>query len=332
MRTDPLHVFKTSPALSAAALHVVTCVANPMRWESRIRLAKRFIEHMLDAGVDVTVVETAYGERPFELAEIPHIRHVPTRAATMAWSKESSLNVGIRALPASAKYICWPDADITFASRTWPTDILHGLQLMPVLQPWSEALDLGPNGEVMTIKGQEIQRSFGWVWRAHGNVTDWWQKKQAGEPYAYPHSGYCWSATMDWFNAVGGLLDFSGLGAGDHQMSMSMVGQIEKAIHGLSSPGYVARVKAWGDRCYGVTKGHVGYVQGRIEHSFHGAKANRLYVERWDILNKYAFDPNTDLILNRWGILELAGNKPEMERAFQAYFKQRDEDSYYSVV
>ena len=89
MRTVPLHVFQQSPALSPAALQVVTCVANPVQWESRITLAKQFIEHMLDSGVSLTVVETAYGERPFELANIPHIRHVPTRAATMlvsVWS------------------------------------------------------------------------------------------------------------------------------------------------------------------------------------------------------------------------------------------------------
>lgn len=313
--------------MDASLLHVVTCVSNPVRWESRIRLARHFITHMLDSGVDLTVVETAYGERPFELADIPHIHHIPTRAATMAWSKESALNVGLRSLPPSAKYVCWADSDIEFRDPNWAEKTVHGLQIQPVLQPWSEALDLGPAGETMTIKNKEVQRSFGWVWRTTGDVVNWWKKQQNGEAYSYPHSGYCWASTMDWFDKVGGLLDFSGLGAADHQQSLAMVGQIDKAVHGLSSPGYIARVKAWGDRCYRITQGHVGFIPGRIEHAFHGDKANRLYVERWDVLNKYAFDPNTDLILNRWGILELAGNKPEMDRAFQAYFNQRNEDA-----
>ena len=313
--------------LTADQLHVVTCIANPMRWQSRIRLAKAFIEHMLDSGVTLTVVETAHGERPFEFADVPHIKHIPTRAATMAWSKESALNVGIRALPHDAKYICWADSDIEFRSRDWAVDTLHALQIQPVVQPWSEALDLGPHGEAMTVKSKEIQRSFGWVWRTYGDVVVWWKKQQSGEIYAYPHPGYCWSSTMSWFNQVGGLLDFSGLGAADHQVALSIVGHVENAIHGLSSNAYKERVRAWGNRAFAITQGHVGYVNGRIEHGFHGVKEKRLYVERWDILNKYEFDPNTDLVLNRWGILEVSNNKPEMRRAFEAYFAQRDEDS-----
>lgn len=313
--------------MRADLLDVVTCVANPMRWESRIRLSKLFIEHMLDSGVAVTIVETAYGERPFELDNIPHIRHIPTRATTVAWSKESAINVGIRALPPTSKYVCWADADIEFRNNDWAAETVQELQLQPVVQPWSEALDMGPRGEAMNVKGREIQRSFGWVWRTTGNVTNWWKKEQAGEPYHYPHSGYCWAARMDFLDKTGLLLDRSGLGAADHQMALGMVGLANNAIHGLSTPSYSAYVKAWGDRAYAASQGHLGFVQGRLEHHYHGDKNRRKYIERWDILNKYAFDPNTDLIVNRWGILELANNKPEMRRAFDQYFSQRWEDA-----
>lgn len=39
------------------------------------------------------------------------------------------------------------------------------------------------------------------------------------------------------------------------------------------------------------------------------------------------FDPATDLIRNTWGVLELAGNKPQLQRDIDSYFRQRDEDS-----
>lgn len=301
-----------------------------MQWASRIRLAKQFIQHMLESGVDLTVVETAYGDHPFELVGIPGIHHIETRAKTMVWQKESALNVGIRSLPKTAKWVAWIDADVHFRDPQWAVKTLHALQFCPVVQPWSEALDLGPQGETMTIKNQEVQRSFGWVWRTTGDVVNWWKKQQAGESYSYPHSGYGWASTLEWFEAVGGLLDISGAGASDHQMSLAMVGHVDRAIHGLSSPGYVSRVKAWGDRCAAVTQGHVGFVQGRVEHSFHGSKGGahgRKYVERWDMLNKHAFDPNTDVTHNRDGILELVGNKPAMTRDFQRYFSDRYEDA-----
>jgi glycosyltransferase involved in cell wall biosynthesis len=298
-----------------------------MRWESRLKLSKQFIEHMLDSGVDLTVVETAYGERPFELDTIPHIRHIPTRARTMAWGKESALNVGIRALPPAARYVAWIDADCEFRNPDFAAETVHQLQMQPVVQPWSEAIDMGPKGEALNVKGKDIQRSFAWVWRTTGDVQNWWKKEKAGEPYHYPHSGYAWAARMDFLDKTGLLLDRSGLGAADHQMSLGMVGLANSAIHGLSTPAYSAYVKAWGDRAFAACQGHIGFVQGRLEHHYHGPKANRLYVERWDILNKHAFDPVTDLVINRWGILELANNKPEMRRDFDRYFAQRDEDS-----
>jgi hypothetical protein len=34
----------------------------------------------------------------------------------------------------------------------------------------------------------------------------------------------------------------------------------------------------------------------------------------------------TDVHLNRWGILELSNNKPELRRDLEAYFSGRNED------
>lgn len=298
-----------------------------MRWQSRMRLAKNFIDHMIESGVRLTVVECAYGDRPHELSGDHRFTHIPVRAATLAWSKESLLNIGIRALPDDAKYVCWADADILHHRKDWAAETVHALQLQPVVQPWSEALDLGPKGEVMTVKGKQIQTSFGWVWREIGDVVNWWKSQQEGFAYNYPHAGYSWSATMQWLNDVGLLLPVSGLGAADHQMSLAMVGEVDRAIHGLSSPAYKAAVKAWGDRAFRITQGHVGYVPGMISHHWHGEKTKRKYVERWDVLNRHQFDPHADLHMNRYGVLELSGNKPAMRRDFEAYFRQRDEDA-----
>jgi hypothetical protein len=76
-------------------LDVVTAIANPIRWQSRARLYRQFEEQMLDSGVRLTVVECAYGDRPFELADNPHITHVPVRARSLLWVKENLLNIGL---------------------------------------------------------------------------------------------------------------------------------------------------------------------------------------------------------------------------------------------
>ena len=42
---------------------------------------------------------------------------------------------------------------------------------------------------------------------------------------------------------------------------------------------------------------------------------------------RHGFDPDTDLKRNTFGVLELAGNKPELARELNLYFRQRDEDA-----
>ena len=94
--------------MHASMLHVVCCIANPMRWSTRTAHTRRFLEHMLTFGLgSVTLVETEYGDRPFQFADFPGIKHIPTRAKTVAWAKESALNLGIRALPPEARYVAW---------------------------------------------------------------------------------------------------------------------------------------------------------------------------------------------------------------------------------
>jgi hypothetical protein len=314
--------------MRAELLNVVTCIYNPLRWQSRIAHYKRFREHMLDSGVKLTVVECALGQRPWELGDDPHVQHIAVRADTLAWNKEGLINLGIQRLAPDAKYIAWIDADIEHRNRNWASDTVHSLQQYAVVQTWSEALDLGPSGEPMEIKGFHVQTSFAKVWREMGDIKPWKGKEGAySQSMMYPHPGYSWAIRRDVLNNIGGLIDISGLGAGDHQQAMAFVGKIERAIHGQTSPEYQAAVRAWADRAYKYVQGNVGYVQGTLEHAFHGEKDLRKYHERWDVLIKHGFNPVTDIKRNLWGVPELAGNKPEMARDFDRYFRQRMEDA-----
>ena len=308
-------------------LHVVTAVFNPCRWQSRIRLARDFIGQMRQAGLPLTVVETAYGNQPFELADIPDIRHVPTRAATPLWCREAAINVGIRSLPPDTRYVAWIDADITFERRDWAAETIAALQTYAVVQPWSEALDLGPDGEPMEVWGAHVRTSFGRVWCENGRLPNWRKQMEAGEPYTVPHSGYAWAATMGFLNAVGLLLDTEIVGGADIRMALGVVGRKDLSLRPFKNPSHRAHIAAWCDRAFRYGEARLGYVPGRIAHTWHGDKSKRLHRERFGILNNFQFDPATDIYCNRWGITELAGNKPEMQRAIEAYFRHRDEDA-----
>jgi hypothetical protein len=66
---------------------------------------------------------------------------------------------------------------------------------------------------------------------------------------------------------------------------------------------------------------------GTIEHHWHGRKTDRKYWERWQILEQYAYNPETDIKKNTWGIFEMAGNKPMLTQAVAGYFHARNEDA-----
>jgi len=300
-------------------LHVVTAIANPLRWRSRIKLYLDFERHMLESGVRLTTVECAYGDRPFELADSPGVtsgavRHVGVRAHTIVWSKENLLNLGITRLPQDWKYVAWIDADIRFRRPDWAAETVHALQLHDIVQPWSDCYDLGPNDEHI-----EAHTAFCRLWR---------DRRPVGPgPYTFAHPGYAWAATRQALEHLGGLIETAALGAADHHMALALAGLVHLSVPGGISPGYVEPLRQREDRAVRHIAGDLGCIAGTIEHAWHGSKAARSYVERWGILIRHAFDPVADLKRNVWGVLELAGNKPGLRRDIEHYMRTRNEDT-----
>ncbi len=295
-------------------LHVVTAIANPIRWQSRTRLYRQFEEHMLDSGVHLTVVECAYGDCPHEFADNPHITHVPVRARSLLWTKENLLNIGLGRLPQDWRHAAWIDADITFRHRDWALETIHALQQYDVVQPWSDCYDLGPNDEHL-----QVHRSFCRL--AHEGAPI------ASNNYTFAHPGYAWAATRRALTLLGGLIETAALGAGDHHMALALLGLVRNSVPGDIGDGYLRPLLRWQDRANRHLAGNIGYVPGSIEHDWHGAKPKRAYGDRWAIVTRNAFDPAADLIRNTWGVLELAGNKPQLRLDIDRYFRARDEDS-----
>jgi hypothetical protein len=297
-------------------LHVVTCISNPVRWKSRVRLYHEFARHMLESGVHLTTVECAYGDRPFELDRDPWVHHVPVRAKTLVWTKENLLNLGVARLPQDWQYVAFIDADIFFRTPNWAAETVHALQQYDVVQPWSDCYDLGPDGEHM-----QLHRAFCRLWQDGRPI----KPGQAG--YQFGHPGYAWAFTRVALDQLGGLIETAALGAGDHHMAMALIDRVEETIPGYLAAGYRRPLEDWQERAAIFIKGNISYVPGTIEHGFHGSKQKRKYIDRWEILRRNAFDPSVDLKRNVWGVFELAGNKPTLRRDIDRYFRSRDEDS-----
>jgi hypothetical protein len=305
--------------MRAELLDVVTVINNPIRWHSRIRLFKKFVAHMLDSGVRLTVVECEYGERPFQIvdADYTNVNIIHVRAHTMLWLKENLINIGISRLPPDWKYLCWADADIMFRHLHWAAETVHALQLYQLVQPWAHCYDLGPDGEHL-----QAHTSFCKVFRDGGPICGKWENG-----YTFPHPGFAWAATRQAFDWLGGMIEIAILGAGDHHMALSLVGKAEASLPGNISQDYKNTVMAWQQRATTHICQNISYVPGTIEHQWHGPKERRAYVDRWQILTSNNYDPVTDIKKNSFGVLELTGNKPRLRYDIDRYFRSRNEDS-----
>jgi hypothetical protein len=295
-------------------LDVIAVVSNPIGYASRYRLFRDFERLMLATeGVRLTVVEAALGERPFAVTCADNPRHVQVRHTTLAWLKESMINIGMSRLPADAKYICWADADIAFRDPLWAIKTVDALQQYDVIQPWSECYDLGPNGEHL-----HMHRSF---------LRQYWNRAKRGKTYEFWHPGYVWAAKRYALEKLGGLIDFAVLGSADHHMALALIGKVEESVPGGIAPAYLRNLKVWQDRAQKHIGRNLGYLTGTIEHAYHGSKASRRYIERWSVLTSHAYDPETDIKRNLHGVVELAGNKPEFRHDIDRYHRERMEDA-----
>jgi hypothetical protein len=222
-----------------------------------------------------------------------------------------------------AKYIAVIDSDVFFRNPDWAAETVRQLQMNHVVQPWKTALDLGPNGELL-----QTHTSFCHRLHQGGPVTPqgqkWW--KTDGGPYEYPHSGFAWAYTRDFLNHVGGLIEIGGMGSGDHHMALALAGHVDRSWPGGTSESYKEVLVTWQGRARRHAGSRIGIVHGVIEHAFHGTKPSRKYNARWDMFLRHKFDPATDLTRNMWGVLEWAGNKPELEREWRLYLESRQED------
>jgi hypothetical protein len=276
---------------------------------------------MLESGVHLTVIECAYGEEAFR-CDSDGARHIGVRAKTRGWIKENLLNLGIQRTP-DAQYIAWIDADVIFRRDDWAEATVRALQHYDVVQPWSDAYDLGPNGEHLAH-----HRSFCRQWFHNYPVaathSGYWQGD--GGAYAYPHSGYAWAMTRDAYDRLGGLFELGGMGSGDHHMALALTGHAAFSVPEDAGETYRREVLRWQERALRHVNFNIGYVPGTIEHLFHGRKSDRGYQSRWEMFVQHGFDPHEDLKRNSFGVLEFATNKPALRRAFDLYLMSRNED------
>jgi hypothetical protein len=315
--------------LASNQLYVVTVVFNPSRFVRRSALYKNFAAHMRDLGAVLVTVEVAFGDRPFELTDPDDPFHLRLRTDQELWIKENAIRLGIehlnRVVP-NWQYVAWIDADIQFQRRDIFIETVQQLQHFDVVQMFSHAIDMGP-------QGQHVRTDTGFMYQyvKNGAVPPTSTRgTKVGDRYLFWHPGYAWAATRSALNAVP-IFEFAILGAGDHHMALGLVGRAALSLPNGISPGYRAAVLNWERYAEVSIRRDVGYVPGLITHAWHGDKSNRKYVQRWQVLVETEFDPMRDLVRDVQGLFRLTdfqdNRSIRLRDLIRAYFRQRNEDS-----
>lgn len=317
-----------------STLHVVVVVSNPVRFHSRYRLARQCIERLhRTPNCKVHVVEAAFGDRHHELrdsCEALGVNFLGLRTRHELWHKENMINLAVRdLLPRNWKYLAWVDADVFWPDNSdgtpfnWPLETIHQLQHHSVVQPWKDCLDLGFNGDIMLNERLQpmVHTSFCFV---HTKGVP--KQTHSSQPYKYAHSGFAWACTREFWENVGGLMDWCIVGSADHHMAFALINQVHVSVHGKMPEEFKRKAREWQHAAYRMTQGNLGFVRTRIDHRFHGSKAKRFYRERWEIFIQHKFNPYTDLGRDAQGLLYLIG-KPGLESDIRSYMRSRMEDS-----
>jgi hypothetical protein len=308
--------------VKAEQLTVFTARFNPIRWATPEKHYRDWVTHILDSGAKLVVAEVQYGDREFT-CDLPGVTHIGLRADSWGWSKECALNIAIQRTP-EAEYVAWGDADVWHRKPGWAREAVEHLQHYRVIQTWDKALDMGPDDSLIGVhrsfadcamRNEPLIPTGDKFWKFDGGYND------------YPHSGYFWACKRDLLDWTGGLFELGGMGSGDHHMALAFEGLVEHSFPTGTRESYKAHLIRWQDRAQRFVNGRLGCVPGIIEHRFHGSKAKRGYLSRWDMFVKHGFDPDTDLKRNSWGVLEWAGNKPQLERDWDNYLRSREEDN-----
>lgn len=312
-------------------LYVITMISNPVRYRSRYELYRKFEESMKQAGANLITIELAFGTRPFVITERDNLNHIQLRTIDELWHKENALNIAINyvaQLDPEAKYIAWVDADVLPMRpvREWLEETVQELQHYQFVQMFETAIDLDPNHAMIGTPAVSFMAQYvksGYQLPTRGGFWEDYYDKAVGHP------GYAWAANIDALTAVGNLIDFSILGAGDRHMALGLIGCMDQSF-GTRGEAYIRKLMEWQSRAERWIKRDVGFVRGSIFHFWHGAKQNRQYVSRWKILTENKYNPETDIKTDHQGLYQLetwTDRQIMLRDQIRTYFRQRNEDS-----
>jgi hypothetical protein len=294
-------------------LHVIIVISNPCLYNQRYKLMKEFIKRMDEYNNDIIlyIVELIYKNQNFVITDSNNKNHLQLYTEHPLWHKENMINVGVeKLLPFDWKYFAWIDADIEFLSKSWANDAIKLLNTdVDIIQLFKECNFLNKNNEI-----DIIYTSLAY----HINTCKYLEIK-------YYTPGYAWAIKRSAYEQINKLVDFCIIGSGDSIMAYSIINNVQLFFNNKNiSQDFIDICLKYQENIKNL---NISYINGNINHYYHGNLTNRKYLDRWQILTNNNFNFNLHITYNNDGIIIPTNSCPTqlLEDIFN-YFKERNED------
>lgn len=299
---------------------VITPYTNTQQYKVRKKLYLQFAQYIKQCGLDLFTVELAINDQPFEVTENNNPFHLQIRGNQEFWFKENLQQIMIDRLPKRYDTVLLIDGDCMFTNPNWIQDTLNQLEQTPVIQLWSQYVNLGPDLHQL----DKPTYSFTYTYNHSINT---------GKNKIYGAPGLAWGWKRSILDKIG-MMECCIVGGGDTRMVHGMINDLQTTLsidENITSytavNGHHRSMLKWAENAYDVLDGNIGYINNLAIHYFHGSKKNRAYTKRHEILVEHKYDPELDLVKDSQGLLILNPNKTEMIKDISEYFKSRNEDS-----
>jgi hypothetical protein len=302
-----------------ADLWIVSCIYNPMGYKSKSANYDKFIAPIQAGGLKCLIVDCAVENGPFNLPPSDNILRI--RAPHVLWQKERLLNIAIQHLPPECTKVAWVDCDVVFSNPEWAVETSQRLDHCKVVQPFITAIRLPQGADTFSGEGTK-DYGFGYRYAARPDMPT------EGRYNRHGHTGYAWAAHKDLMKEFG-LYDFCIAGSADHIMAHAFAGEWDcvcvKKVFG-DNVGHYRHFVDWATRIYPGVNAEIAYTDGSLLHLWHGDIVNRQYSDREKMLQRFGFDPTSDIELNEDKCWVWKGNRPDLHTWIKEYFALRKED------
>jgi hypothetical protein len=241
------------------------------------------------------------------------------------WQKERLLNLALRALPRSCRKVAWLDCDVVFEADDWSERTSTLLDRFALVQPFSHLHRMPREWEPGDERPAETELRLSVPFLIASGMPLVTCMGTSAEHIACS-PGYVWAGHRELLDEHG-LYDACIVGSADGAMARAAYGCFDHAMRRQHMNSRRRRhYLAWAAAFYDAVGAKAAFVPGNLFHLWHGETEHRGYPDRYERLERFAFDPFRDIAMDQNGAWRWNSDKPDMHDYLREYFVSRRED------